>query len=289
MIWKTIRHMHEPASATDLKLSRCPKTREGYSANARVVLRASCPMKGLYRALFQIVFLSGLALSARAQIYTYPFTDVVSGTSSSSAGGTASNLTFSSVTASGVGATANAGGVFSFVTWTTGATTGQNTFSGALDTTDYYQFTITPAANFSYSLTTLVFDAGRSSTGPRQFLVRSSADNYSSNLAASVTNANVSVVATNVFQIIDNTNTTAYAGNTITMTGLSSYTSVTGPLTFRIYAYNSEATTGSFRIDNLAINGSVSAIPEPSTYAAIFGTLALVGTVWHRRRQRKAA
>ena len=39
-------------------------------------------------------------------------------------------------------------------------------------------------------------------------------------------------------------------------------------------------------LDNVSLTAS--AIPEPSTYAAIFGTLALVGTVWHRRRQRKA-
>lgn len=36
-------------------------------------------------------------------------------------------------------------------------------------------------------------------------------------------------------------------------------------------------------------NLSVSAIPEPSTYAAIFGALALVGVIAHRRRQKRAA
>lgn len=34
---------------------------------------------------------------------------------------------------------------------------------------------------------------------------------------------------------------------------------------------------------------SVSVIPEPSTYAAIFGALALVGVIAHRRRQKRAA
>jgi hypothetical protein len=29
-----------------------------------------------------------------------------------------------------------------------------------------------------------------------------------------------------------------------------------------------------------------SAIPEPSTYAAMFGAAALLGAVWHRRRQK---
>ncbi|MDP1581447.1 MAG: PEP-CTERM sorting domain-containing protein [Candidatus Didemnitutus sp.] len=38
-------------------------------------------------------------------------------------------------------------------------------------------------------------------------------------------------------------------------------------------------------IDNII----VTAIPEPSTYAALFGALALVGVIAHRRRQKRAA
>jgi len=34
---------------------------------------------------------------------------------------------------------------------------------------------------------------------------------------------------------------------------------------------------------------SVSAIPEPSTYAAIIGGVALLGAIWHRRRKAKRA
>lgn len=35
--------------------------------------------------------------------------------------------------------------------------------------------------------------------------------------------------------------------------------------------------------------GNLSIVPEPSTYAAIFGALALVGVIAHRRRQKRAA
>lgn len=41
--------------------------------------------------------------------------------------------------------------------------------------------------------------------------------------------------------------------------------------------------TASF--DNISV--AISAVPEPSTYAAIFGGLALVGAVVYRRRQTK--
>jgi uncharacterized protein len=57
------------------------------------------------------------------------------------------------------------------------------------------------------------------------------------------------------------------------------------------------ASTGSgsrdtFAIDNFTLSyGAISGapIPEPSTYAAIFGALALGGVMWHRRRKAKLA
>lgn len=218
---------------------------------------------------------------ARAQVFTYSFADVVGGTSSTSAGGTAGNMTFSSFSAAGVSPTANAGGVFSFTQWSTGATDGNSTFSGALDSSDYFQFTITPASGYQFSITSLTFDAGRSGTGPRQFAIRSSADGYTSNLSAATTNANVSVVATNVFQFTDTAST--YAGNSITLSG-ANFTNLTDPLTFRIFAFNAEGSSGVFRIDNFSIHASATAVPEPSTYAALAGAGVLAFAVWRRRR-----
>ena len=56
---------------------------------------------------------------------------------------------------------------------------------------------------------------------------------------------------------------------------------------------NSGWTNGTFSTtisgNTVTLDWAPSAIPEPSTYAAIFGGLALVGAVWHRRRQCKAA
>lgn len=41
-------------------------------------------------------------------------------------------------------------------------------------------------------------------------------------------------------------------------------------------------------IDDFSLSYSAAAIPEPSTYAAIFGAIALLGVVVHKRRQRRA-
>ena len=40
--------------------------------------------------------------------------------------------------------------------------------------------------------------------------------------------------------------------------------------------------------NSVLLTWTPSAIPEPSTYAAIFGALALTGTVWQHRRQLEA-
>jgi hypothetical protein len=77
----------------------------------------------------------------------------------------------------------------------------------------------------------------------------------------------------------------------------------TGTVTFRLYGYNdtkqvagqdsaglsNHSNTSGFSGTggNLLVNGTVSAVPEPSSYAAVFGALAF-GFVFLTRRLRKA-
>jgi len=54
------------------------------------------------------------------------------------------------------------------------------------------------------------------------------------------------------------------------------------------YRLKFEVTSVTIGSDNTALFDSVAiAIPEPSTYAAIFGSVALGGAVWHRSRRRQ--
>ena len=79
---------------------------------------------------------------------------------------------------------------------------------------------------------------------------------------------------------------TGTAGNT--------YTLITSTVTSTFLANASEFTysnlgsglSGAFAFDGNNLQFSVtSAIPEPSTYAALCGLVALIGAVWHRRRR----
>jgi len=70
--------------------------------------------------------------------------------------------------------------------------------------------------------------------------------------------------------------------------------SITGTVTFRLYGWGATNAGGVFGLgrlsgNDLAIGGSLTAIPEPSTYAAIVGVLALGGVMWQRRRKAKQA
>ncbi|MDR2206558.1 MAG: right-handed parallel beta-helix repeat-containing protein, partial [Flavobacteriaceae bacterium] len=197
---------------------------------------------------------------------TYDFEDVngvtnpLTGTTDPTPPPTATGVTFGSFSAVGTPVNPNADNRFSFTDWATGATNGSNTFTGVLNTGEYYQVTITPATGYTVDLNSITFTMQRSGTGIRQYMVRSSIDGYTANLSASINpaNADLSVVATNIFQVAD-ASTSAENGSTITLGG-ASFTGLTSAVTFRFYALNAEAATGTFGIDNVVINGSASAL-----------------------------
>ncbi len=172
---------------------------------------------------------------------------------------TDSTMTFSAFSATGVSANSASSTMFNYSDWDTGALNGETSFAGLTGTNTlgrYYQFTVTPDPNVLMSLTSILFDVMRDSTGARTFEVRSSANGYATNLAASINpaNANLSVQTGNTFFI--NTDTSlSMTGSKITLSG-ASFTGTASPITFRIYGYNAEDTLGTFGIDNVVLTGT---------------------------------
>ncbi len=105
--------------------------------------------------------------------------------------------------------------------------------------TNYYHFSITIAPGYQASVTGMVLNSYRSSTGPTNWFLRYSGDGF----AASV--ANGSQLTASVW----GTNTAA-----INLNGL------TGTVTFRIYGTNAASTAGTWRNDNVQFYGLVTAI-----------------------------
>ncbi|MBP8823375.1 MAG: T9SS type A sorting domain-containing protein [Flavobacteriales bacterium] len=172
-------------------------------------------------------------------------------------------LTYSAFTAAGLSANSAENDRFAFTQWDGGSVDGDSLYSqltGSINTGKYYQFTVQPEFGRSMTITGLNFHVARSTTGPRTFAVRSSAGNYSSNLAANInsTDSMVSVQSGNVFFFKADSALTS-PGNIISVSGVP-YSHTRQGVTFRIYAWNAEDGDGSFAIDSVKLTGSFGAV-----------------------------
>jgi hypothetical protein len=223
-------------------------------------------MKHLLSA--SLIFL-GLNVFSQTFSAMYDFSGVMSGTANT---GTMDptpppvvpGITFGSFIAVGTPTATSANGVFAFSGWDVGVTGGNDnysTYTASINPGKYYEVTITPSSSV-VTLTSITFNMSRSSTGPRTWVVRSNRDGYANNLPAMVSgNTNINVQATNVFfWAMDSYTVTGgkqESGATINLSG-PNYTNQTSPFTFRWYPYNAENTAGTFRIDTVRFNGTVS-------------------------------
>lgn len=161
--------------------------------------------------------------------------------------------------------TSSGSGTFSSRSWST---------NNAVDLTDYYRFSITPSNGFQLNLTSLELDERRSGTGIRQWSVRSNLDDFASDLSPSP------------FSVPDNTATRTE--RRIPLSG-ANFSRLRSEVEFRIYGYQAERSTGTWRIDNVKLAGQIALVPEPDGW--LIGTsmaLLSLGFCWHhRRRQRR--
>jgi hypothetical protein len=148
-------------------------------------------------------------------------------------------ITASSLTKNGFNSTASSNG-FRGDQWPTnlqpGSTTNVDNFTGPIDLNKYIEFTLTAVIGQSFSNPKVLFTLARSATGPRQWAWRSSLDNFASNITINVLGANVT--ANNGVMTVTDANTT-YSGNAFQLTQNNLTT-----VTFRLYGFNSELSTG---------------------------------------------
>ncbi len=216
-------------------------------------------IKNLLSAAF--LFL-GLNVFSQAFNGMYPFSSVTSttGPTDPTPPPTATGLTFGAFTAVGTGTAPSAGGVFSFNGWDMSIANGNDayaTYTGAINPAKYYEVTLIPSVGFAINLTSITFNMLRSSTGPRNWSVRSNKDGYATNLSASVSsNTAISTVAPNIFfwNFDATANVIQQKGSTVNLSG-PNFTGQTSAYTFRFYAWNAETTLGTFRVDTVTFTG----------------------------------
>ena len=119
--------------------------------------------------------------------------------------------------------------------------------SNTIDLVEYNQFTITPNSGYGLNLTQLRFDhfiGDIPNSGSTSWLLRSSLDNFSTNIASG---------------------TTTLSSNTETINLPASFTNV-GTVIFRLFLLNSKSDGTDWTNDNVKLYGSVVAVPaSPGT------------------------
>ncbi len=156
----------------------------------------------------------------------------------------------------------------------------------AISANYYTAFTLTPDEGFMVSYSQLSFNYGGSfgvtgASVDANFFVRSSLDGFTSDLTEFTYTIPSLAGGGNVPELME-----------LELSSLSQFQDVATPVTFRIYAFvdnfmtpNNFNSSARPRIDNILFEGSVNAIPEPTS--AILLLTALTGmTVFssHRRR-----
>ena len=142
---------------------------------------------------------------------------------------------------------------FSSTSWPTNAVIG-----------GVYAFSLTLDLGYSLSLSNVTFDNYRSATGPTDCGVQFS------------TNGGSSWTTIESFNLPAGSTWYTRQADVITFSG------ATGTVDFRIYATNASLAAGTFRIDNVTVNGST--IPEPTTSFLV--GLGLLTLLAFRRRSR---
>jgi hypothetical protein len=179
---------------------------------------------------------------------------------------TVTGITFGAFTAVGTSTGAAASAAFAFTGWDATVANGNDayaTYTGAINPGKYYEVSVTPNSS-TITLNSITFNMARSSTGPRNWSVKSNRDGYTANLTATISpaNVNLSVVSPDVFYWTVDSYTVASGkqerGSTINLTG-PNFMNQTTPFTFRFYVWNAESGGGSFRIDTVRFNGVVGA------------------------------
>lgn len=179
---------------------------------------------------------------------------------------TVANATFAPLTATNTTVSRLSGALASSANWVAGGS--------AADPAEFLSFSLSPDAGYELDLTSLTFKASSSSSGPL--------------------NVSVALYVGGIFQessatflpVITATATTAAMGSAHTFDfadhpDIGAGTSAQ----FRIYAWGGSSSTGTFRLDDISIHGSLQAvaIPEPSTYAVLLGAITLAGVALNRR------
>src|ERR1700746_3192773 len=120
---------------------------------------------------------------SQALMYTFDSVKTTSGMIDPSPVPVVTGVVCGSFAATGTSINSSAAGRFDFANWPLGSTGGAGAtlyplMTGAINTAEYYEVTLAPAAGYTISGDSIKFSFERSTTGVRAYCVRSSAARY---------------------------------------------------------------------------------------------------------------
>ena len=179
-----------------------------------------------------------------------------------------SKVTSTYVTANNVSSNSIINNHFAFGNWPLGGVDRDTLLShqvGTINTTKFYEVSISANKRKLMDINTITFIASRNSNGIKHIAVRSSVDNFTKNLPIRSNNSKITSVKNNELFIKKDTTKNFTATVTLTDNAFKDLRN-TSPITFRIYAWNAEDVNGIFDIDSLSINGVGSSIENVENY-----------------------
>jgi hypothetical protein len=200
--------------------------------------------------LLAIISFMNMNISQAQSIFSNPIDGQTNSISALTAGQTVnSNLTVSGLSIGPGNLSSTANNSYRANSWE----------SSAIDLNDYFNWTLTPNAGFNLNLGSIQYDGQRTGNGPTLFALRSSLDNFATNIG-----------------------TATAADTTISLTA-TEYQNITSAISFRLYAWGAAGSNEGFAIQDFNFSGSLTPVPEPTT---ILGVGAVIGLSFGAIRKR---
>lgn len=144
----------------------------------------------------------------------------------------------------------------------------------------YFQFTVTPSSDQALDLAQLSFQASGNSLGGGYAVYYSLGTSDFTRIAGDRT-----------FRVQSIANLSSGADTIDLAAEGATFQDLASPVTFRFFAWQNTASSTKGYFDNIVLSGSqsVSAVPEPETYAMLVAGLGVLGMMQRRRGQASAA
>ena len=202
---------------------------------------------------------------------TYTFTGTTGNVASFAYNGTVyDGITPGDIVKVGV-TTSSSTGNFRASNWPLGAISGSEVFTGDVDLAKYFEFTISAVSGYKFTVTSITFGVGRSSTGIRQSEWRGSDDSYGS-IVDNYTTLNAGL--TNDVGVLTNPDANSNWTGNVLEPG-AAYVDILTSAGFRYYLFNSESNTGTAGLQGaITITGTfqVASGNTPPTITSITNT-----------------